>query len=120
LLDQRHRLSPYDPDHLPREIELIKLFRQRQRERVCRARSLFTGPRDGVYFAHPYPSWEWDTKENTNGLIRRPYPKPSSFADLGPAALKRLETFLNDRLRKGLDWRTPREKLTVFLDCSPG
>ncbi len=29
LLDELHRLSPIDPDHLPREIELIEAFRQR-------------------------------------------------------------------------------------------
>jgi acetate kinase len=29
LLDELHRISPYDPDHLPGEIELIETFRQR-------------------------------------------------------------------------------------------
>ena len=29
LLDELHRISPYDPDHLPAAIELIKVFRQR-------------------------------------------------------------------------------------------
>jgi len=29
LIDELHRISPYDPDHLPREIELIEVFRQR-------------------------------------------------------------------------------------------
>jgi acetate kinase len=29
LLDELHRISPYDPDHLPSEIELIEAFRQR-------------------------------------------------------------------------------------------
>ena len=29
LLDELHRISPYDPDHLPREIELIEAFRHR-------------------------------------------------------------------------------------------
>ena len=29
LLEELHRLRPYDPDHLPREIELIEAFRQR-------------------------------------------------------------------------------------------
>jgi acetate kinase len=29
LLDELHHISPYDPDHLPREIELIEAFRQR-------------------------------------------------------------------------------------------
>ncbi len=29
LLDKLHRIRPYDPEHLPREIELIEAFRQR-------------------------------------------------------------------------------------------
>jgi len=29
LLDELHRIRPYDPDHLPREIELIEAFRRR-------------------------------------------------------------------------------------------
>jgi acetate kinase len=29
LLDELHRTRPYDPDHLPREIELIEAFRRR-------------------------------------------------------------------------------------------
>jgi acetate kinase len=30
LLDELHRIMPYDPDHLPREIELIEVFRKRR------------------------------------------------------------------------------------------
>ncbi|MHB8519995.1 MAG: acetate/propionate family kinase [Limisphaerales bacterium] len=29
LLDELHRIRPYDPEHLPREVELIEAFRQR-------------------------------------------------------------------------------------------
>lgn len=29
LLDELHRIRPYDPDHLPREIELVEAFSQR-------------------------------------------------------------------------------------------
>ena len=29
MLDELHRIRPYDPEHLPREIELIEAFRQR-------------------------------------------------------------------------------------------
>jgi len=68
-----------------------------------------------VFFARPYHSWERGTNENTNGLIRRLYPKKSSFAGIGEAELKRIERFLNDRPRKCLGWMTPREKMTVFL-----
>jgi acetate kinase len=32
LLDELHRISPYDPDHLPGEIKLIETFRQRHPE----------------------------------------------------------------------------------------
>lgn len=71
-----------------------------------------------VYFANPYHSWERGTNENTNGLIRRLYPKKSSFAGIGRAELKRIDRFLNDRPRKCLGWRTPREKMAAFLACA--
>jgi IS30 family transposase len=72
-----------------------------------------------VYFARPYHSWERGTNENVNGLIRRLYPKKSSFSDIGQTELKRIDTFLNDRPRKCLGWRTPREQMTVFLAGAP-
>jgi IS30 family transposase len=72
-----------------------------------------------VFFAHPYHSWERGTNENTNGLIRRLYPKKSSFAGIGKAELKRIDVFLNDRPRKCLGWSTPREKMTAFLGYAP-
>jgi IS30 family transposase len=71
-----------------------------------------------VFFAKPYHSWERGTNENTNGLIRRLHPKQSSFAGIGKAQLKRIDTFLNDRPRKCLGWLTPREKMTAFLACA--
>jgi IS30 family transposase len=72
-----------------------------------------------VFFAHPYHSWERGTNENTNGLIRRLYPKKSSFAGIGRAEIRRIDAFLNDRPRKCLSWSTPRERLTAFLGCAP-
>ena len=72
-----------------------------------------------VFFAYPYHSWERGTNENANGLIRRLYPKKSSFADIGAVELKRIDTFLNDRPRKCLGWSTPREKMTAFLGYAP-
>ena len=72
-----------------------------------------------VFFAHPYHSWERGTNENTNGLIRRLYPKKASFAQIGRAELARIDAFLNDRPRKCLGWSTPREKMTAFLAHAP-
>ena len=68
-----------------------------------------------VFFARPYHSWERGTNENTNGLIRRLFPKSASFAAIGAADLQRIDTFLNDRPRKCLGWQTPKEVMNAFL-----
>ena len=67
-----------------------------------------------VYFANPYHSWERGTNENTNGLIRRLHPKKSSFESIDSQELITAEQFVNDRPRKCLGWKTPRE---VFLEA---
>lgn len=72
-----------------------------------------------VFFANPYHSWERGTNENVNGLIRRLYPKKSSFAKIGREELKRIDSFLNDRPRKCLGWMTSREKMAAFLGYAP-
>ena len=72
-----------------------------------------------VFFANPYHSWERGTNENMNGLIRRIYPKKSSFTDIGEAELKRIDSSLNDRPRKCLGWMTSREKMAAFLGWAP-
>lgn len=72
-----------------------------------------------VFFAHPYHSWERGTNENTNGLVRRLHPKTCSFVGIGEAGLKRIDLFLNDRPRKCLGWRTPREAMDAFLASAP-
>lgn len=68
-----------------------------------------------VYFARPYHSWERGTNENTNGLIRRLHPKQSSFAAFRADELARIDKYLNDRPRKCLGWKTPREQMAACL-----
>ena len=68
-----------------------------------------------IYFAKPYHSWERGTNENTNGLIRRLYPKQSSFASIREDELARIDRYLNDRPRKCLGWKTPREQMAACL-----
>ncbi len=72
-----------------------------------------------VFFARPYHSWERGTNENTNGLIRRLYPKRSAFTAIGKDELQRIDEYLNDRPRKCLGWKTPREAMTAFLGSAP-
>jgi IS30 family transposase len=66
------------------------------------------------YFCHPYASWEKGTVENTNGLIRRFFPKKTDFADVSVEHVKKVEYLLNNRPRKCLHYKTPTE---VLLKC---
>jgi IS30 family transposase len=62
-----------------------------------------------IYFAHPYSSWERGTNENTNGLVRRVYPKKTDFNTVSEGDLSRLQDRLNNRPRKVLGYHTPNE-----------
>lgn len=62
-----------------------------------------------VYFAHPYSSWERGTNENTNGLVRRYFPKGTDFSQVSEEDIAAVEYALNTRPRKRLGWKTPLE-----------
>lgn len=64
------------------------------------------------YFAKPYHSWERGLNEHTNGLIRQYLPKSTNLKLVSNDEIKRIERLINDRPRKVLNYRTPRE---VFL-----
>lgn len=66
-----------------------------------------------LYFADPGCPHQRGTNENTNGLIRQFFPKGLDFRTVTPQEMRRIETLMNDRPRRCLGYRTPRE---VFLD----
>jgi len=61
------------------------------------------------YFCNPYHSWERGTVENSIGLVRRYLPKKTDFAIIPKEQVKRIETDLNNRPRKCLNYQTPKE-----------
>jgi transposase, IS30 family len=67
-----------------------------------------------VYFAKPYCAWQRGTNENTNGLVRQYWPKGTDFRDVSHHAVANLQTSMNDRPRKRLGYRTPREVLAAL------
>ncbi len=64
-----------------------------------------------VYFAHPYSSWERGTNENTNGIIRRFFPKGTDFNKVSESQLLTVQNWLNNRPRKILKYKSPLEVL---------
>ena len=61
------------------------------------------------FFCEPFHSWEKATVENTIGIIRRTYPKKTNFDAVSTTDIKRLERRLNNRPRKILHYKTPKE-----------
>lgn len=64
-----------------------------------------------IYFARPYTSNDRAINENTNGLIRQYLPKGTDFTTITQEQLKHIIDRLNNRPRKKLGFRTPREAL---------
>ncbi len=64
------------------------------------------------FFAQPYHSWERGLNEHTNGLVRQYLPKGTDFSKVSVEELAKIETLLNNRPRKILDYETPCEALT--------
>jgi IS30 family transposase len=70
-----------------------------------------------IYFAQPYAPWQRGTNENTNGLLRQFFPKGTDFARISHRQVARVETLLNERPRKRLNYQTPEEVLAKKLRC---
>jgi IS30 family transposase len=62
-----------------------------------------------IYFAYPYHSWERGTNENTNGLLRQYFPKKYDFNLITDSELSYIVKKLNDRPRKRLKYKTPKD-----------
>ena len=80
-------------------------------ERSCVNKHL---PRTKVYFCHPYSSWERGTNENTNGMIRRRFPKGTNFAAVTNAQIVQAENWINNYPRKILGYKSSE---IVFREC---
>jgi IS30 family transposase len=67
------------------------------------------------YFCDAYASWQKGSVENGIGLIRDYLPKKTDLREVSDAELKRIQNQLNDRPRKCLGWKTPRQVLSNHL-----
>ncbi|MDR1257230.1 MAG: IS30 family transposase [Spirochaetaceae bacterium] len=72
-------------------------------ERSC----LSDGKRCGLFFAHPYRSGERGTNENSNGIIRRFFPKGTDFSTVSEEAVAKVQSWINNYPRKILHGQPP-------------
>ena len=68
-----------------------------------------------VYFCDPQSPWQRGTNENTNMLIRQFFPKGTDFTKITGAEIKYVQKLLNERPRKVLKWKTPKEVFNQLL-----
>lgn len=68
-----------------------------------------------VYCAQPYHSWERGLNENTNGLLRDFFPKGTDFRTVSKEELDHAVELINNRPRRSLHFRTPKEVLDAEI-----
>lgn len=71
----------------------------------------------GVYFTHPYSSWERGTNECHNKMLRRFIPKGKSISDYSADDILLFADLINSLPRRLLKYRTPEELFEKQLDC---
>jgi transposase, IS30 family len=107
-----------------KEVKIFRSIPKQKRHSVTKDNGTEHGDNDSmlerktgmkVYRANPYHSWERGTNENWNGLLRQFFPKGSYFATITSYQVQTAVRMLNDRPRKRLGYKTPRE---VFNGCS--
>lgn len=62
-----------------------------------------------IYFADPYSSWQKGGIENANGLVRQYILKSETFEHISHQQITKYSTKINNRPRKKLNFRTPKE-----------
>lgn len=60
-----------------------------------------------VYFARAHAPWQRGKNENTNGRLRRPFPKRFALSTISKDDLGSVVGLMNHTPRKSLSWQTP-------------
>ena len=67
-----------------------------------------------VYFCDPQSPWQRGSNENTNGLLRRYFPKGADLSNVHQNRLNAVASRLKERRREKLNFETPAER---FNQC---
>lgn len=72
-----------------------------------------------TYFADAHSPWQRGKNENTNGRLRRVFPKRIDFATITQSQLDHVVHLMNHTPRKSLGWKTPAQ-VYESLCCNSG
>jgi IS30 family transposase len=95
----------------PVDKKFIKTFTVDNGSEFSQFKQLEKGTHSKVYFADPYSPWQRGLNENTNGLLRRFFPKDCNFHTTSHKMIDEVVNRLNHRPRKCLHYRTAYEVL---------
>ena len=91
--------------------QLIKTFTTDNGSEFAEFKDLEKETKSKTYFADPYSPWQRGLNENTNGILRRSFPKGCNFHKIDDNLIQQVVNTLNHRPRKSLKYRTPYEVL---------
>ena len=68
-----------------------------------------------IYFTDPHSPGQRGKNENTNGRLRRVFPKHTDFSQITQKYLSSVVRMMNRTPRKSLNWKTPEEVYTELV-----
>ena len=86
-----------------------------QGKEMARHPEIAAALRTDVFFCEPHSPWQRPSNENTNGLLRDYFPKGTDLSVHTAADLFTVQTELNDRPRKVLNWDSPEQRIATML-----
>lgn len=105
-------------ESLPKELSKSLTF-DNGKENIChvKIRDIFNLD---TFFCRPYSAWQKGGVENAIGLIRCYLPKNFNLSTITEEELLRIQESLNNRPRKKLNYLTPNEVISKFIQESTG
>jgi IS30 family transposase len=79
---------------------------------------VFTKEKLEVYFCYPYKAWERGSVEAILGILRRWFPRGTSFDDVSEEKIAYVEKWFNNRPMEVLDGKTPNEVHYMQLEMA--